>query len=124
MSTIALTATETIETTRSETIETTGAVSGTPRLLLRLEGAALLTLGAWAYGHFALAGWGFFAALFLVPDAAFLGYLAGPRLGAAAYNATHSLLGPRCWAPSPSGSARPPSAPSRWCGPRTSASIG
>jgi hypothetical protein len=72
----------------------TGAVAGVPRLLLRLEGAALLALTAWAYGHFALAGWGLFAALFLVPDAAFLAYLAGPRSGAIAYNATHSLIGP------------------------------
>lgn len=35
-----------------------------------------------------------FAALFLAPDVAFLGYLAGPRVGAAAYNTTHSTLGP------------------------------
>lgn len=72
---------------------TTGAVEGAPRTLLRLEGAALMVLALLAYGHLALAGWGFFAALFLAPDLAFFGYLAGPRVGAAAYNATHSTLG-------------------------------
>ena len=39
-------------------------------------------------------GWGRFFALFLVPDLALLGYLAGPRAGAIAYNATHSYVGP------------------------------
>jgi hypothetical protein len=72
---------------------TTGAVEGTPRALLRLEGAALMALALAAYAHFALASWGLFAALFLAPDLAFVGYLAGPRVGAAAYNATHSTLG-------------------------------
>ncbi|MFO0685884.1 MAG: DUF4260 domain-containing protein [Sandaracinus sp.] len=38
-------------------------------------------------------GGGLFAACFLAPDLAFLGYLAGPRLGAIAYNTTHSTLG-------------------------------
>jgi hypothetical protein len=69
------------------------AVKGGPRALLRLEGAAVLLLSVAAYAHLA-GGWGLFAALFLVPDLAFLGYLAGARAGAAAYNATHSYLGP------------------------------
>lgn len=68
-------------------------VTGGPRVLLRLEGAAVLALAAAAYGHLGAAGWGVFAACFLAPDLAFLGYLAGPRVGAAAYNATHSYLG-------------------------------
>ena len=29
-----------------------------------------------------------------MPDVAFLGYLVGPRVGAAAYNTTHSYVGP------------------------------
>ena len=32
--------------------------------------------------------------LFLLPDLSFLGYLAGPRVGAGAYNAAHSYIGP------------------------------
>lgn len=38
-------------------------------------------------------GWGWLAALFLAPDLAFLGYLAGARVGAIAYNLTHSYIG-------------------------------
>ena len=37
---------------------------------------------------------GLFAALFLVPDLSFAGYLLGPRTGAASYNALHALIGP------------------------------
>src|SRR5690554_5076739 len=70
-----------------------GFVRGGPRVLLRLEGAAVLA--ACAGGYAAVdGGWWLFALLFLAPDLAFLGYLAGPRIGAAAYNSTHSLLGP------------------------------
>ena len=65
----------------------------TPRLLLRLEGLALLAVSTPAY--FALGGTaGWFAALLLAPDLSMLGYLAGPRVGAAAYNAAHTQLGP------------------------------
>ncbi|MBX3276122.1 MAG: DUF4260 domain-containing protein [Sandaracinaceae bacterium] len=74
-------------------IEPTGAVRGAPRVLLRLEGAAVLVAASLAYA--ALGGsWGWFAALFLVPDLSMLGYLAGPRVGAALYDAGHSTLGP------------------------------
>ena len=69
-------------------------VSGTPRVILRVEGAALLVVATLAYAQLGAAGWGLFAALFFVPDVAFVGYLAGPRIGAAAYNLTHSTLGP------------------------------
>jgi hypothetical protein len=70
-----------------------GAVSGTQRLILRLEGGAVLAAAAAAYAH-AGQGWGLFALMFLVPDLSMLGYLRGPRLGAACYNAGHSYLGP------------------------------
>lgn len=40
------------------------------------------------------AGWGLFALLFLVPDVFMLGYLGGPRLGAAIYNVGHSTILP------------------------------
>ena len=46
-------------------------------------------------GFRALGGtWVFFAAAFLVPDLSLLGYLGGAKVGAAFYNAAHSLLGP------------------------------
>jgi len=70
------------------------ALAGAPRVILRVEGAVLLLLATLAYAHLAAAGWGLYAALFFVPDVAFLGYLAGARAGAVAYNATHSTLGP------------------------------
>ena len=69
------------------------AVTGTPRQLLRLEGLAMLVLAIAAYAALG-ASWGWFAALFLVPDLSLLGYLAGPRVGAWIYNAGHSLIGP------------------------------
>lgn len=59
----------------------------------RLEGLALLVVSVLAYARFG-EGWLLFAALFLTPDLSFLGYLAGPRLGAWAYNLAHSLMGP------------------------------
>ena len=70
-----------------------GAVRGGVRALLRMEAALLFALALWAYGRWG-GGWGTFALCFLLPDLAFLGYLAGPRIGALAYNATHALLGP------------------------------
>jgi hypothetical protein len=70
-----------------------GAVEGMPRLLLRLEGAALAA--ACIYGYYRLGGsWWMFAALILVPDVSFAGYLAGSRTGAIAYNTMHVTLGP------------------------------
>jgi Domain of unknown function (DUF4260) len=70
-----------------------GQVTGGVRTLLRLEGLAVLAIAVAAYANFG-EGWGLFAALFLLPDLAFFAYLAGPRAGAAAYNATHSYVGP------------------------------
>lgn len=69
------------------------AVSGQPRLILRVEGAALFAavlFGYWMTG----ASWWLFLILFLVPDVSFAAYLANPRLGAAVYNAVHSTIGP------------------------------
>jgi hypothetical protein len=55
---------------------------------LRLEGAALTGLGL---ALFAWTGqsWWLFAALIFAPDLSALGYLAGPRIGAAFYNLAH-----------------------------------
>jgi hypothetical protein len=74
------------------TVAETGSVSGGVRLLLRAEGLVVLAASVAAYAQFG-AGWGWFAALFLLPDVSFLAYLAGPRAGAWAYNAMHSYLG-------------------------------
>jgi len=71
----------------------TGAVTGAVRALLRLEALAAFVTALLAYHH--LGGtWSTFAGLFLLPDLAFLGYLAGPRVGAVAYDTTHTWLGP------------------------------
>jgi hypothetical protein len=71
----------------------TGAVNGGPRLLLRLEGLTLFLGMAVLYAVWG-GSWWIFAALFLVPDLSFLGYLAGPRTGALIYNAAHSYMAP------------------------------
>ncbi|MDQ0037055.1 hypothetical protein J2W30_004830 [Variovorax boronicumulans] len=69
------------------------AAAGGVRTLLRLEGAFVLAAALAAYTQFGL-GWGVFALWLLVPDLSLLGYLAGPRVGAALYNAAHSYVGP------------------------------
>jgi hypothetical protein len=74
-------------------IDSAGAVTGGVRILLRLEGLTLfigmiLLYVAWD------GSWLVFALLFFVPDLSFLGYLAGPRVGAAVYNAAHSYMAP------------------------------
>ncbi|MGZ5059003.1 MAG: DUF4260 domain-containing protein [Methylobacter sp.] len=69
--------------------ETTGGV----RTVLRLEGLCVLVAASVAYSKFGL-GWGTFALFFLMPDISFLGYLAGPKVGAAvSYNLAHSYIG-------------------------------
>lgn len=70
----------------------TGSVGHGVRTVLRLEGLAVFAVSTSAYAQFG-AGWGLFAWLFLLPDLSFLAYLAGPRVGAAAYNAAHSYAG-------------------------------
>ena len=72
---------------------TEGAVTGAPNLILRAEGAAVLAASVWAYA-LAGGGWWMFAVLLLAPDLFMLGYLRGPRLGAAAYNLGHTYLVP------------------------------
>ena len=70
-----------------------GAVEGMPRLLLRLEGAALALAAVFLY--YRLGGnWWLFAALILVPDVSFAAYFLGTRPGAIAYNAMHVLFVP------------------------------
>jgi hypothetical protein len=64
-----------------------------PLALLRIEAIALLAASLVLYQDRG-AGWLIFAILFLVPDLTMVGYLAGPRLGAAAYNAAHTTVLP------------------------------
>ena len=64
-----------------------------PATLLRVEGVALLVLSVllyWVNGG----NWLLFGVLLLAPDLSMLGYLAGPRVGAALYNAFHAYAMP------------------------------
>ena len=70
-----------------------GIVRGSVGWILRAEGALVLAGAAWAFQ--ATGGnWALFALLFLAPDIAMLGFLAGARVGTASYNAAHSYLAP------------------------------
>jgi hypothetical protein len=71
----------------------TASVEGGPRLLLRIEGGALLLAALVGYGWTG-GSWWLFAALILVPDASMAGYLVNPKVGAASYNAAHSTAAP------------------------------
>jgi Domain of unknown function (DUF4260) len=64
-----------------------------PHALLRLEGAALAAgaLVLYVREDFGLL---LLLVLALAPDISFLGYLAGARAGAAAYNGLHATVGP------------------------------
>jgi len=73
--------------------ETAGAVSGGVRTLLRLEGIALFCGMTLLYGVWD-GSWWVYALLFFAPDISFAGYLAGPKAGAAIYNAAHSYMAP------------------------------
>ena len=75
------------------------AVAGAPRVLLRLEGLTILAgcLCAFWFGPFhSLLGpacpW--VVLIFFAPDLPKLAYLAGPRIGAAAYNLAHTVALP------------------------------
>jgi len=70
-----------------------GATTGGVRTVLRLEGLALLCLSVAGYASIGEPWW-LFALLLFVPDLSFAGYLAGPRIGAIAYNAVHATIGP------------------------------
>lgn len=64
-----------------------------PVPLLRLEGFAVLALGVALHASTG-SGWLLFAMLLFLPDLSMLGYLAGPRIGALAYNALHTYVAP------------------------------
>jgi hypothetical protein len=62
-------------------------------VLRRLEGLALAAICVWLYASIHEPWW-LFALLFLAPDLSMIGYLAGPRVGAAAYNLVHTWVTP------------------------------
>ncbi len=64
-----------------------------PSYLLRAEEVAL-TVGAVALYWQMHFSWVLFAVLFLVPDLFMVGFLAGPKVGAAIYNFGHLLVWP------------------------------
>ena len=80
----------------------TGAVTGGLRTMLRLEGLGLFLGMTLLYGIWD-GSWWIYAILFLTPDLSFVGYLGGPRTGAAVYNAAHSYMAsiPGCSASTP-----------------------
>jgi hypothetical protein len=68
---------------------TSGSATGGVRSLLRIEGAVVFAAAVALYAHAGFS-WPLFVVLFLAPDLAMLGYFAGPRFGAAAYNFVHT----------------------------------
>ena len=64
-----------------------------PTAILRFEGAVILSLAVFLYVR-GDGGWLLFLLLLLAPDISLLGYAAGPRVGAATYNALHTTVGP------------------------------
>ena len=69
-----------------------GTISGGVRIILRLEGLGVLILALVANSKWGV-DWRTFVLFFFVPDLSMLGYFAGPRNGAVAYNIGHSDLG-------------------------------
>jgi lysylphosphatidylglycerol synthetase-like protein (DUF2156 family) len=64
-----------------------------PILLQRLEGLVLLLAALGFYTQLEQSWW-LFLILLLVPDLFMLGYVAGPKVGAAIYNVGHLLVWP------------------------------
>jgi len=65
----------------------------TPRILLHVEGFAVLALAVYGYARVD-GSWLWFAILFLTPDVSMAGYLANERIGATTYNFVHTYVGP------------------------------
>jgi Domain of unknown function (DUF4260) len=82
-----------VQTTNADRQGSVRAVTGGVRFLLRVEGAVILIAALVLYADTARTWW-IFAAFLLTPDLVLLAYLGGPRVGAVAYNAVHSYLGP------------------------------
>ena len=65
----------------------------TPKISLRLEGLVALTAASITYQEMGF-HWGQFFLLLLLPDLSMAGYFFGTRVGASAYNAAHTYVGP------------------------------
>jgi hypothetical protein len=59
------------------------------KYLLKLESAGLFILFTVAYNHLYPENWGFYWALFFIPDVSFALFLITKKLGALAYNVFH-----------------------------------
>ena len=64
-------------------------------ILRRVEGAAICMMATLVFAQIS-GNWWLFAGLLLLPDVAMVGYFAGPRVGALAYNALHTYIAPAC----------------------------
>jgi Domain of unknown function (DUF4260) len=64
-----------------------------PKILLHLEGLAVLVACVAAYAELG-DSWVKFGALFFAPDLAMFGYLVSPEFGSKSYNLFHTYLGP------------------------------
>ncbi len=64
-----------------------------PRFLLRTEGVVVAASATVLYFH-AEYPWWLFLALILAPDLSLIGFAAGPRVGAAAYDMAHTYVLP------------------------------
>lgn len=64
-----------------------------PRLLLHAEGLAVAVAAVALYFHAGYAWW-LLVALALAPDLSMVGYLAGSKIGATAYDAAHTYVLP------------------------------
>ncbi len=62
------------------------------RIILHLEGAAILLGAIWAYFGYLEGWWVAFVVLLLIPDISILGFLGGTRLGAITYNLVHNYV--------------------------------
>ena len=71
----------------------TGTADRLPWLLLRLEGAVAAFAAFVLYFHAGYAWW-LLVVLALAPDVALVGFVAGPRAGAVAYNIAHTYAWP------------------------------
>jgi len=80
-----------------------GVVTGAPRRMLRVEGAALAA-GALIASGATHEAWWLIPLTIPLPDLSAVGYLAGTRVGAGVHNAARSIRCPRSWPPSAGGS--------------------
>lgn len=64
------------------------------RSYLRIEGASVFVAATAAFFLVIDAPWWLYLLVVLAPDLSMLGYLAGPRRGALAYNLVHVYVGP------------------------------